>query len=296
MLNNLFELANSLGDRWAVWMVAAILDSVALLATISLIWLAIRRRVAPQLGYLLFLLVPLRLLSPFEVGVPLSVAKWTPSHLLVSWLTRPHSVASDHLSPATENSVVPDGNEVPNGSPLGSRQLTDGASASLETVVGTRSTSATIPAAMLEPAAANLTMRLPAIGLAAWLAIVCLLTVRFIWTQLSFRKHLRAASPIDLSRLPVDFRAECDRAGIRRPVRLVESDRVMAPAAWGIVRPIVILPREITSILTADQLKWVLLHELAHIRRNDLLVIAAQRIVAISPLLCPHCGQHSWRE
>jgi hypothetical protein len=85
MLDVLIDCANIAGDRWAAWIVAASLDAAALLALISLVWLAVRGRVAPQVGYWLFLLVPIKLLLPVGVTVPAAVAQWTPSALASSW-------------------------------------------------------------------------------------------------------------------------------------------------------------------------------------------------------------------
>ena len=79
MMNVMIAYANSAADRWAAWVVAASLDAAVLLALVGLVWLAIRNRVAPQVGYCLFLLVPLKLLVPVVVTVPAAMARWTPS-------------------------------------------------------------------------------------------------------------------------------------------------------------------------------------------------------------------------
>jgi hypothetical protein len=81
--------------------------------------------------------------------------------------------------------------------------------------------------------------------------------------------------------LVVDLLALCRRAGITQRIRLAESNAVAAPSVWGIFRPTIILPREIASSLTAEQLRWVLAHELAHIQRRDLLVVVVQRFATI---------------
>src|SRR5262245_55805562 len=85
MLSLVIADVNSAADRWAAWIVAASLDAAVLLALVGLAWLAIRRRVAPQVGCWLFLLVPLKLLMPVAVTVPTAVARWTPSALASSW-------------------------------------------------------------------------------------------------------------------------------------------------------------------------------------------------------------------
>ena len=78
MMNMLIEYANSAGDRWAAWVVATSLDAAVLLALVALVWFAIRNRVAPQVGYCLFLLVPLKVLVPVDVTVP---ARWRTGRL-----------------------------------------------------------------------------------------------------------------------------------------------------------------------------------------------------------------------
>ena len=45
------------------------------------------------------------------------------------------------------------------------------------------------------------------------------------------------------------------------------------------MRPVVVLPPDLSDSLTPKQLTWVLLHELAHVRRGDLWVVAVQRVV-----------------
>ena len=43
--------------------------------------------------------------------------------------------------------------------------------------------------------------------------------------------------------------------------------------------PTVVIPPDLDESLTPKQLTWVLLHELAHIRRGDLWVVVVQRLV-----------------
>ena len=57
-------------------------------------------------------------------------------------------------------------------------------------------------------------------------------------------------------------------AGIRRRVRVVESELAPVPLACGIVRPVIALPREASEWPSA-RLRTVLLHEATHIARWD---------------------------
>ena len=62
------------------------------------------------------------------------------------------------------------------------------------------------------------------------------------------------------------------KLGVRRPVELRLSHAVHGPVTTGLWRPVVLLPEDMTRNLQPDELDSVLLHELAHLRRHDLLV------------------------
>src|SRR5580704_8929702 len=55
------------------------------------------------------------------------------------------------------------------------------------------------------------------------------------------------------------------------------SDRISAPVSAGVLRPMILLPHSVLQSLSAGQLRDVLLHEAAHIRRRDQLVVLLQR-------------------
>jgi beta-lactamase regulating signal transducer with metallopeptidase domain len=60
-------------------------------------------------------------------------------------------------------------------------------------------------------------------------------------------------------------------AGVARPVTLLVSAAVRVPATWGVRRPVVALPDAATH-WSAERLRLVLLHELLHVRRRDVMV------------------------
>ena len=59
------------------------------------------------------------------------------------------------------------------------------------------------------------------------------------------------------------------RLGIRRPVRFELCDWLDAPAVIGWFRPVVFLPMTALTGLSQEQLRLVIAHELAHVRRWD---------------------------
>lgn len=79
------------------------------------------------------------------------------------------------------------------------------------------------------------------------------------------------------------------RLGLRRPVRLLLSDRVTGPVALGLWRPLVILPCSLLSHLPPPLVEALLAHELAHVRRWDyginLLQSLAEALLFFHPVV-----------
>lgn len=70
-----------------------------------------------------------------------------------------------------------------------------------------------------------------------------------------------------------------DKLGITKKVLLLESTLIKVPIVLGHFKPIIFLPAGLIMNIPADQVEAVLLHELAHIRRNDYAVNLFQNIV-----------------
>ena len=75
--------------------------------------------------------------------------------------------------------------------------------------------------------------------------------------------------------------------GIRRSIRVIETDALSSPAVCGILRPVIVLPRGLLGSMSTMHLEWILLHELAHIRRHDLAIVWFQWLMAIVHFLNP---------
>jgi beta-lactamase regulating signal transducer with metallopeptidase domain len=288
MTHAFIDLVNAAGQRWAAWMIAAAVDSAALLLLVSLVWFVIRRRVAPQVGYCLFLLVPLKLLLPIDVSVPPQIARWTPSaiasRLLDEKQVTRHSTAQlpAEVESAAVNSNISSRTEARSKLPPVEQKTAASDVAPTPPAPSISLSRPTPDVAFLSPAdATQYRITTAATAMLVWLGVVALLFGRLAYAQLRFWSRLRCAKPIDERQLNFNLRALLHLAGIRRVVQFVESDDIAAPAVAGIIRPAVILPRGIASSLTSRQLRWVLLHELAHVRRHDILVVLLQRLVAM---------------
>jgi beta-lactamase regulating signal transducer with metallopeptidase domain len=76
------------------------------------------------------------------------------------------------------------------------------------------------------------------------------------------------------------------RLGLRRRPRIVVHDAFAIPATIGVFDPIVVLPRALACSAPRQDLEYVFLHELAHIRRRD--AVRAATSIAIQILYWFH--------
>jgi len=67
-----------------------------------------------------------------------------------------------------------------------------------------------------------------------------------------------------------------DRMGIRRPIAIMVTERVDAPAVVGAMKAVILFPLSALTTLSPEQIDALLAHELAHVRRHDYLVNLVQ--------------------
>jgi uncharacterized protein (TIGR03435 family) len=103
----------------------------------------------------------------------------------------------------------------------------------------------------------------------AFILIVWLLR----WRRVS--AAVRAGTPITSGRIHDAFA----RLGAPPTLPLVASDTSFEPGVFGIVRPALLWPRDIDTRLDDDQVRAILAHELAHVRRRDNLTATVHMFV-----------------
>jgi beta-lactamase regulating signal transducer with metallopeptidase domain len=118
---------------------------------------------------------------------------------------------------------------------------------------------------------------LPAIVL-LWLTGVALLQLRLIGGWWRVRRQHRASLATISSAWQTTAESLAKRLGLRRLVHVVEADAVDIPTVIGWWRPVILLPIGALAGLTPGQADAILVHELAHIRRQDYLVNALQHV------------------
>jgi beta-lactamase regulating signal transducer with metallopeptidase domain len=114
--------------------------------------------------------------------------------------------------------------------------------------------------------------------LVAWAVIAGFLLIRLAVSLWHVRKLRRECREINAASHPVLMEAVQQFSQIRR-VKLMVSEHVRVPTALGFSRPSVVLPPWTLRELSLDELKVIVLHELAHLRRWDDWTNLAQKLV-----------------
>ena len=105
---------------------------------------------------------------------------------------------------------------------------------------------------------------------AIWAAVVLLIGASLGWSALIVRRIVRNATPLDTADWSTPLFEVADRLELDQAPRLLRSADAKMPFACGVLHPTIVLPAECDS-WTLDRRTAVLLHELAHVRRHDLV-------------------------
>ena len=138
--------------------------------------------------------------------------------------------------------------------------------------------------------------RLDPDGDAFQLAMISIWAAGFLLlAALVLAKQIVCATLIRRSSVPVDEQYEtalaqlARRLGVKRHVRLVVTSRPIGPAAFGLVRPAILMPAALLAGNSREHVELVFAHELVHIRRGDIvagkLQLVAQLVWWFHPLL-----------
>jgi bla regulator protein blaR1 len=103
----------------------------------------------------------------------------------------------------------------------------------------------------------------PMILLFTWLCGVAVVLIFWLRSVQQIRVIIRTASPLSLN----------------LPIPTMSSSARMEPGVFGILNPVLILPKDISNRLTPAQMNSVIAHELCHVQRKDNLTAAIHMLV-----------------
>lgn len=261
-MNHAAEWLNRWGEWGASFSYSMLLQSTVLIAILAGLDCLLKRRARAIVRYSLWMVLLVKLVLPVNFSLPTSGIQLT-THFEYS---PPEYAEPGHLVPQFEpNSVGANIEELRFDKP----QM---APAPGE---GLRVSAVTAPQAEPETS----------LNLLGWLSLSYLLLVAILFGIVihkcaSLLRFVRSCPEVsvDLQDLLDLCRQEL---GIRRKVRLRVADRDITPALCGIIRPTIVLPHSLASTLQSPELRAILLHELAHLKRGDLFVNLLQTILQI---------------
>jgi len=116
------------------------------------------------------------------------------------------------------------------------------------------------------------------IVLAIWGLVVVAICCSLLWSALTVRRIVRNAHALETKEWLTPLWEVSDRFALEEAPRLLRSGEAKMPFACGLLTPTIVLPADCES-WSLDRRRAVLLHELAHVRRHDLLGHALGRLV-----------------
>ncbi len=254
-------LLTQLSGHWWAWMGPMLWQSTLLVVVVSAIDFLIRRWAWPQVRYVLWLLVMVKLLVPpvwsSPTGVVPQLERQLTARVELPWAPvvreavtptspqRPPDVAGAVTPPDERNTVATDDQR---------------------------------PAQSAKPAIGWKVYAF-AVWLVGVLGFVVLLAARYAALR---RWHDRERRGQTIPPWYYDLLVKtARRLGTGRLPAIVFSDRLLTPAVCGAVRPVMYLPRDYTEKLTPAEAEHVLLHEMAHLKRGDLWLHALGLFVQV---------------
>lgn len=242
------ETVNAIAQHWAAFVWSRMLGSTLLMLIVGVLWSLVRRRVSAQFGYCLFLLVLVKLVVPIQTPLPAKAGRmlrlaWAPAVIT-------HNVSSETSSKPVERSD--------------------------EAVT----TSGPVAQKAGEPEQVwHWPLSISAMLMIVWLAVVVILLCWFAYTEWATVRVIKRSHPVDLTAASISLNRLGASVRLRRSVRVVANPSVVSPVVYGLWSPTLLIPAGFADHHGADQIRWMLLHELAHVQRWDMPVRLFQKVV-----------------
>lgn len=286
-------------SEWLVALGRVSAEAGVLVLLVLLVQTLLRKQLPPRWRCSLWLLVVARLLLPVSFASVVSIFNLVPPlptpgaaaptpDRTVSLPGRKSPLDSTTLASAQ---VLPDSTHV--SSALGNVAPNGGASPQSPVTQPRAEEMAT------QSASATHAHRIPWMRFlfAIWLGGVFLLGAYVLIGSIRLARRLAGLPAVADDKLLEELR-ECRRLlGVRSRLIVVESSEIATPALHGLLRLRLLLPRGFARAFSPAELRFVLLHELAHVKRRDIplnwLIAVLQVLHWFNPLLW--LGFARWR-
>jgi beta-lactamase regulating signal transducer with metallopeptidase domain/peroxiredoxin len=281
-MNVTIEQINGAGRAFVQFALPMLIQSGVLILILLSVDLLLRKKVRAVFRYWIWMLVLVKLLLPTSLSSPVSLGRWFGDELAYVDMTAasaPEPKVDSTPKPAVEAPPVTDIRHV--------ETITQApAVAAVEPTARHLEPAATEPISPPSPAATSLSWQ--GAALLSWLAVIVAMVLLLLQRALFVRRLVAQAGKANRPMTEALGHC-CQRMAVKRRIDLRISASATSPAVCGLSNPVILVPKNLTPSLSSDELRVVLLHELAHIKRGDLWVNLAQTILQIfyfyNPLL-----------
>jgi bla regulator protein BlaR1 len=105
-----------------------------------------------------------------------------------------------------------------------------------------------------------------------WIGGVAALTVYTIANNIYFWVKVKDGK-LFTDHKSMKILAECkEKLGVNTNISIIQTTGVSIPAIFGVIRPWLLIPDTVLNNLKSNNLRYVFMHELAHLKRKDILV------------------------
>jgi len=104
-----------------------------------------------------------------------------------------------------------------------------------------------------------------------WLGVIAWRIRRIAVERMRLEECLRMAEILDDPRWTETLAMLAEQIGLQHAPRVLVTDFAASPFVCGLMRPTLVLPRPLLETISSARWRPILLHELAHLKRGDLI-------------------------
>ncbi|HUT29567.1 MAG TPA: M56 family metallopeptidase [Sedimentisphaerales bacterium] len=267
MICSCINTLNSIGSDFCRYALTMLIQSSILIVLLLVADLFLRKRVRAVVRYWLWMLVFIKLILPPTLYLPTGIGCWFGDYLSSdSTVVNMYGPPLANVSPAPGDAI--------SGLPPAAFVESHGTIPDLPETFTDTAAPVVVESTPLPPLTWQAGLFL------GWLVGVLILAGFVIRRVLVIRDYVVRGEAAQ-GRLTELLSECCDRLHIRRKVELRITEQDISPAAYGVLRPKILLSASALGSLSPDRLRTILIHELAHIKRGDLWMNLAQSALQV---------------
>jgi beta-lactamase regulating signal transducer with metallopeptidase domain len=264
----MIQLINQFAEGWFGWEIAMLWQAGLLIAIVAAIDLLIKKWAWPQVRYALWMLILVKLVLPPSLTSPVSFTAEMPFAVKQMVTNAEYRIQNAELG--TQNTEY----KIQKTNPK-QTQITEIQSADAKAMADKNPK-------MDSRIRGNDRVTWKVYAMFVWLGGAAILTGWLVMRLRGLRREHLEGEQILPERLEELLAATAKKLNLRRIPQVILTDKVCCPAVFGVFRPVLLMPAGKLANMTLKDAENIFLHELAHIKRGDLLAHAVYMILQIA--------------